>query len=71
MGKFVDIITTGEAAQLLRVDKQTLRNWHKTGRLVPQFINKLTKRRYYTRRQIKLFKEREEKKYINDNKRVS
>ncbi|MCC9642779.1 MerR family transcriptional regulator [Rhodopirellula sp. JC740] len=46
----------GEAAAFLGVSKETLRNWDKSGRLVPQ-KNRLTGYRYYRPEDLELFLE--------------
>ena len=48
----VKYIMTKEAADLLNVTKGTLYNWHKNGKLVPSYVNPLTKRRYYLRENV-------------------
>ena len=46
-----DRLKLHEAAKILRVSVQTLRNWDKTKKLVA-FRNKISGHRYYTREQI-------------------
>ena len=42
----------GETAELLGKTEQTLRNWHKNGRLVPERVDEKTGYRYYSQAQI-------------------
>ena len=46
-----------EAADYLGVSRSTLRNWHKSGKLVPR-VHPVTKFRYYTLMQLNRFLEK-------------
>ena len=63
-----DLITIGEAAELLGVCIKTLRNWHANGRLMPAYVKKTTKVRYYKKKLIMnlIYKEKEEQKERED-----
>ena len=45
------LIKIGEASELMGIAKETLREWHKTGELVPAYVSR-GGRRYYTKSQI-------------------
>jgi putative resolvase len=51
MAKKNGLMKSGEAARLLGVNVQTLRNWHKKGILVPAFVPE-SGTRMYSLRQI-------------------
>jgi len=48
-------IRSAQACAYLGISKSTLYRWHKEGILVPHFINKHTKYRYYTKNQLDKF----------------
>lgn len=45
-------LTTGEIAKRIGVSPITIRNWHKSGKLIPEYIDPETKHRYYTEEQV-------------------
>ena len=45
-------LTTGEMAKRIGVSPITIRNWHKSGKLIPEYIDPDTKHRYYTEEQV-------------------
>jgi hypothetical protein len=51
-----DHFTISEAAKKLGVCKSTLYAWHISGKLVPDIVQKYSKIRYYSRKQIDEFK---------------
>jgi len=57
MGKFEGIeryVLVAEACRILGVCRQTLYNWHKNGRLVPE-VHPITKIRMYDKRDLDTF----------------
>lgn len=52
-----EFLMPAEAAKFLDVCKQTLYNWHKKKRLVPDKIHPVTKRRHYSMKQLTKFKD--------------
>ena len=46
--KSVNKLSTGEIAERLGVTPHTIRNWHKSGKLVPEYVDPETNHRYYT-----------------------
>lgn len=52
-----DALSSSQACTYLGISKATLYRWHKRGILVPDFINKRTKYRHYTKDQLDKFKE--------------
>ena len=49
-----DFVPIGQASKILGVSIQTLRNWEKTGRLLPDFISAGRTRRYSRRRLLSI-----------------
>jgi putative resolvase len=49
-----DLIPIGQASKILGVSIQTLRNWEKTGKLLPDFISVGRTRRYSRRRLLSI-----------------
>ncbi len=45
----------GQFAKLINRTEQTLRNWDKSGRLKPAYVDKTTGYRYYTDEQLKIY----------------
>ena len=56
-----DVMLIGEAAAFLNVCPKTLRNWHKSGKLVPS-VNPLTNFRFYRKKDLELFAENNKKR---------
>ncbi|MCM2369670.1 MerR family transcriptional regulator [Aporhodopirellula aestuarii] len=52
---FEGLVRVGIAAEYLGVSKETLRNWDKSGRLVPK-RNPITGYRYYEQQQLERFR---------------
>lgn len=52
--QFADMVRVGEAAEFLGVCKETLRNWDRSGRLVPK-RNPVTGYRYYRQADLEKF----------------
>lgn len=48
----VKYYSIGETAEILGKTEQTLRNWHKSGKLVPERVDEKTGYRYYSQAQI-------------------
>ena len=49
------LVKTGEAAEYLMISEQTLRDWHRRGKLVPAVVGKSGHRRY-TIQQLREYK---------------
>lgn len=49
-----DFVPIGQASKILGVSIQTLRNWEKTGRLLPDFVSAGRTRRYSRRRLLSI-----------------
>ena len=49
-----DFVPIGQASKILGVSIQTLRNWEKTGRLLPDFVSAGRTRRYSRRRPLSI-----------------
>lgn len=49
-----DFVPIGQASKILGVSIQTLRNWEKTGRLLPDFVSASRTRRYSRRRLLSI-----------------
>ena len=49
-----DFVPIGQASKILGVSIQTLRNWEKTGRLLPDFVSAGRTRRYSRRRHLSI-----------------
>lgn len=45
-------LTTGQIAERLGVTPLTIRNWHSSGKLIPEYVDPATNRRYYTEDQV-------------------
>lgn len=54
VGKLEDMLRVGEAARFLSVSNETLRNWDKSGRLIP-VRHPVTGYRYYRRQDLEAF----------------
>ncbi|TWU46838.1 MerR family transcriptional regulator [Rubripirellula reticaptiva] len=52
--RFIDMLRVGEAADFLGVCKETLRNWDRSGKLVPK-RNPVTGYRYYKQEDLERF----------------
>ena len=60
--KSVNKLSTGEIAERLGVTPHTIRNWHKSGKLVPEYVDPDTNHRYYTEDQVYEYNKRLRKK---------
>ena len=61
-------LKSGEAKKLLHVDEKTLRNWEKSGKLIPHHVDPQNGYKYYTREQIYEFNKEHYNKKFSDEK---